>query len=382
MELVPQSIKIGKIMLDPENPRFDSHKSKKTQSQLIEILIDESESGRQLFRSMERDVKWVNRIVVKSVDNLSDKFKMEYGNIDNYDFMVVEGNTRLACLKHKEMTKYTDSTEIPVLVAVKEKGESIENYNKELRLVQGIANVTVVQEWSPISKARHIYHMYQDNLKKMKNPNISTISANISTELGISTDEVKQAIRRFSIYLEVAVLAKAVSPKDWPYFEVFDLNDETRTAFGMITKGPIDFEWNKYSEADNDNYDEDIINKKELFTKIPDIIESAKAENLSSKELRKPFKLFLSENNKSPEDLKNEFIDNILKSDKPRPWENIAAGATKSRKDTEELWKKDIAYFSQVIETYPVMSKWSKKYLRQLTEIRETINNILEILEK
>lgn len=380
MQLSPDNIQIGRIMLDPENPRFELSKSPRNQEQLISMLVDESEPGKQLFRSMERDVKWVNRIVVKSTKYLSDEFKKKYTESNEYDYIVVEGNTRLACLKHKEMVKYNDTNEIPILIAEKEEEESIESYNKELHLVQGIANVTVVQEWSAISKARHIYNMYRDNLKK-GNGNASSISTIISTELGIPPDEVRQAIRRFSMYLEVAVWAKAVSPKDWPYFEVFDSNDEIRNAFGMITKGQIDFEWNKYN--DEDDIDDDIIYKKELLMKIPEIIESAKTENLSSKELRKPVKTFFSENRgKSPEEIKNEMVDTILTSDKPRPWESIVADSAKASKDNEMNFKKDITYFSQTIESYPVMAKWSKKYLKQLNDIRDTINGLLEILKE
>jgi len=381
MKLIPQNIQISIIMLDPENPRFDVMTSGTQQNQLISTLVDGNDAGTKLFRSMEKDVKWVNRIVVKSIEHLTEKFIEEYPETINYDFIVVEGNTRLACLKHKAMTQYTDLTEIPVLIAEKEENESIEDYNKELRMVQGIANVTVVQDWSQISKARHIYNIYQDNLKKAKSPNVSVISNSIALELGIPTDEVRQAIRRFKIYLEVAVLAKAVSPKDWPYFEVFDLNDDIRSAIGLNTKGKFEFEWNKY-DIDED-IDDDIINKKELLMKIPDIIESAKAENLTSKELRKPFKTFFNDNkDKSPEELKNEMIDTILKSDKPRPWENITTGSAKSSKDNEAVWKKDITYFAQIIESYPVVSKWSKKYTKQLNDIKNTIDILLGILEK
>jgi len=382
MKLVPKNIPIGIIMLDPENPRFEARTSLLPQNQLINILVDESDAGIKLFRSMQKDIKWVNRIVVKGIEYLSKEFTDKYPETTQYDFIVVEGNTRLACLKHKGMTNFTETTEIPVLVAEKEPHESMDDYNKELRMVQGIANVTVVQDWSQISKARHIYNIYQDNLKKTKNPNVITISNNIALELGIPADEVRQAIRRFAIFLEVASWAKAVSPKDWPYFEVFDLNDDIRSAIGLITKGKFEFEWDKYQDDDED-IDDDVIYKKELLMKIPEIIESAKTENLSSKDLRKPFRIFLNDNkDKSPEELKNELIDTILKSDKPRPWENIMAGSAKASKDNETSWKKDITYFAQIIESYPVIAKWSKKYTKQLSDIRDTINRLLEILEK
>lgn len=385
MQLTPKDIPIGKIMLDPENPRFDSNKSLKSQEQLISILVDESDPGKQLFRSMEKDVKWVNRIVIKSTSFLSKEFREKYSGTEKFDYIVVEGNTRLACLKHTEMIKYTDISKIPVLVAEKENNESIENYNKELHLVQGIANVTVVQEWSAISKARHIYNMYIDNIKKNKNGNITSISNNIATELGIPADDVKHDIRRFAMYLEVAIWAKAVSPNDWPYFEVFDLNDEIREAFGMQCKGLIDFEWNKQGTAsiDEEDIDEDVLYKKELLVKIPEIIDSAINENLTSKELRKPFRTFIVENRgKTPEELKNELVDSIFKSSKPRPWQGIIEGSKKASKDAEIIWKKDINYFAQTIEAYPVVSKWSKKYTKQLIEIRDTINKLLEIIKE
>lgn len=382
MKLVPKNIPIGVIMLDPENPRFEARTSLLHQNQLINILVDESDAGTKLFRSMQKDIKWVNRIVVKGIEHLSKEFIDKYPETTKYDFIVVEGNTRLACLNHKDMTNFTETTEIPVLVAEKETHESMDDYNKELRMVQGIANVTVVQDWSQISKARHIYNIYKDNLKKTKNPNVITISNNIALELGIPADEVRQAIRRFAIFLEVASWAKAVPPKDWPYFEVFDLNDDIRSAIGLVTKGKFEFEWDKYQDDDED-IEDDVIYKKELLMKIPEIIESAKTENLSSKDLRKPFRIFMNDNkDKSPEELKNELIDTILKSDKPRPWESIMAGSAKASKDNEVLWKKDITYFAQIIESYPVIAKWSKKYTKPLSDIRDTINRLLEILEK
>lgn len=379
MKLVSHELKIKQIMLDPLNPRFEVYDSIKEQNELISKLADESESGRQLFRSMEKDVKWINRIVVKNVKYIEKEIYTKIPSIQNYEFIVVEGNTRLACLKHKDMVKYNGNSKIPVLEATKEENESLNDYNKELRLIQGIANVTVVQEWSAMSKAKHIYNMYKDSIIKCENSNITTIAQNISIELGISANEVREAIRRYAIYSEVANLTNPISIKDWPYLEVFDLNDDIRNAIGLINKGIIQFEWTNNKNID----DENITNKKELLIKIPIIIESAKKENMTSKEFRKPFRMFFNENkDKSAEEIKNELMDSIIESNKPRPWESLVTNVAKKNKDSEGTWKRDLKYFSQIIDTYPVMSKWSKKYTKELEEIMDTIKRILEIIKK
>ena len=210
MKLVDEKVKLKEIFLDPYNPRFTESKNM-SQDDLVR-KISKKRDAKDLLSSMIIDVKWVNKIVVIAKSNFSEKQNSIMG-IEDSEYLVVEGNNRITCLKSGKIKCYSDETEIPVLVAEREESESEDEFFSQIRITQGIANVMVVKEWSVVAKAKHLYNMYSD-MKSKTGANTKTpheLHKKISNELGLKVTEVRQMVVRYEFFKVINELSDEIS---------------------------------------------------------------------------------------------------------------------------------------------------------------------------
>lgn len=372
MRLEPKDIEIGKIMLDPNNPRF-MNRLDLSQHELQQTIMNgpRSREAKELLSSMKEGIKWVNRIVVRSIGMMSQNEKNGITDMQNYEFIIVEGNTRLACLKSGHINGFDSNSNIPVLEAKLEDGETLDSFQREIHLTQGIANVTVVKEWPPIAKARHLHKMHVD--KKASNSGLSMLQINksISSELGLKLDEVRKAVIRFSLREEIARDSDTIDDSKWPFLEAFDQNDMSRGIFGLRPNS-IEFEW-----KDNDEENDEISIKKELLNEIPKIIESAEAVGIFSKEFRGVFRSFLEKyGNGNIQDIRDE----IFKLNRDTSWSNFKDGAMGNRTDVE-AWSNTLDSIIQDMELFPSGADWASTMKDKIGKINNKANKHLRIIE-
>ncbi len=269
MELIPKKIKLRNILIDPFNPRFINYKSK-DQDKLLNDLLGRK-YVKDLLRSMQIDIKWVNRIVIQKVETHEHRSELE----ESSKYVVVEGNTRTACLKSLKIKGINEDSEIPVLFAKQTEGETLEEFQKEIRITQGIANVTVVKEWDPISKAKHLRKLY--NGFKKRNPSFrpNQIYKIIADELGKTVHEVRQSVIRYTIYSKICEISDTIPPERFGYIEAFEKNKDIRQTFGM------DPATNEFIFVD----EEDEL-KEELLGNIPELINQASNQGVNTKQFR------------------------------------------------------------------------------------------------
>ena len=107
MKVKEKKIKLKEIMIDSYNPRF-VNKIGNSQQEIISHL-QKGVEYKELLVSMLKKITWVNKIVVVPIEELSEDEKNLY-RLDNpnfeqdFKYIIVEGNTRVACL-HSEMLK-------------------------------------------------------------------------------------------------------------------------------------------------------------------------------------------------------------------------------------------------------------------------------------
>ena len=104
LEFEKENIKVDEIMIDPYNPRFSEMYSDLTQEELLS-KVWATRQTKELLASMEVGLKWVNNIVVRRVESLPYGKRKVIKGIEKYKYIIIEGNTRLACLKHEKMKK-------------------------------------------------------------------------------------------------------------------------------------------------------------------------------------------------------------------------------------------------------------------------------------
>jgi hypothetical protein len=357
MILNPLNAKLEEIMVDPYNPRFIKIKNT-NQSDLISEML-ESKSSKELLRSLQEDIKWVNRIVVQKIDT------HEYSTIIDkkreFKYVVVEGNTRLSCLKSGLIKGYSEKTEIPVLLALIENDkEDINEFRKQIRITQGIANVTVVKEWSPISKAKHLTSLYNDVSSKLRP---AEIYKQIANELGIGTKEARESVIRYLIYDKISKLSESISEDNWGYLEAFDKNSKIRSIIGLDTENNI------FIENDEEYY-------TEIIEDIPNLIRQALSQGLNTKQFRD----IITEISKTTKDSSefNEIKDDIL--DDKTDVTLISKIKKLNTISDKEIWSKDLDEMLKKISSFPNMADWASDFESKLKEIKEKIEKQLKAL--
>ncbi|AJA49558.1 hypothetical protein CPAST_c34970 [Clostridium pasteurianum DSM 525 = ATCC 6013] len=376
MKLISDKAKIEEILLDPYNPRFidfDAMNQNELQKKIMK-----TNDAKELLNSMRLGIKWVNRIVVRRISTLSKEQKLKILGIDNYEYIIVEGNNRLACLKDEVMDETVDRNfPIPVLIAEKEDYESQIAYESELRLTQGIANVMVVKQWKPVAKARHIYRLYKDKKQLNVSDTMNKIFKNISEELGVKLSEVRTAVIRYKFYNEIAKESDTLNDNDWQYLEAIDTNQNIRSMFGMIPKS-MDFEWDMNEDDIEEN--EKLFYKKELLNSIPEIISTVKNEGLSSKKFRDIFREIIPKYN-DVEDFKNDISD-ILNVDTDKNWTRLEKEIINNRHNDKDIWNEKLNNILTELNNFPSPADWAYNTIDILEKIQNKIDKHLSIIKE
>ncbi|MEP0264061.1 hypothetical protein [Dokdonia sp.] len=358
MKLIPKEVAIKEIMIDQYNPRFVNAK-KVSQQELIEFML-ESRSSKELLRSLQEDIKWVNRIVIQKIETheKSDQINKK----DDHQYVTIEGNTRLACLKSGKINDYLDETKIPILLAHKEDGESIESFNKQVRITQGIANVTVVKEWKPISKAKHLSILYED-IKGTKKP--AELYKQISNELGIGVKEVRDSIIRYRIYCKISEISETIAEANWGYLEAFDKNILTRSSIGLAS------DTNEFLDIENteENY-------SEILANIPDLINNAIRSGINTKLFRDIMHEIIKENDTSEK--LNDIINDLLSDENDI---TLISKKKKTEVSDKDYWNKELDEILNKVSNFPNMAEWASELSGKLKSIKSKIKKHINVLE-
>lgn len=358
--LLDKNIILDKILFDEDNPRFLT-KLSGGQSGILTYLTSTKEY-KSLIKSMKKEIKWINRIVVKPIDD---------------KYIVVEGNHRLACLKSGDITTITENTEIPVLIAVKEDNESEYAYQKELKVIQGIANVLVVNEWSAEAKARHIYERFIE--AKTCNPNStnSSIIKDIAESLSSSTQSCKKSINQYLFYKRISECdCNTLREHQFSYLEGVCYNPTTRSYFGF-NDNLLNFSWS-LDELEN-SIDEDRTNEIEKFKErlelIPQLILT---DNIKATDFRNKFPKLINKIENSQDSLSDEDLKEL--SDNRVSWNDLLQHPQISASNE---WFELLKQYNNKLSSFPVLQDWakSKEFKEILSEISETINTIRGFIE-
>jgi hypothetical protein len=371
MILKERQLLIKDIMLDPFNPRFSESPS--TEQVKIHNKLMELSSTKELLNSMKSGITWVNKLVIRDIESYSSDQRKKLGEEStNFLYVVVEGNTRLACLKDEKMNEFINRDEpIPVIETVKEADETEEEYERALRRLQGIANVMVVKDWDHIPKAKHIYLLYID--KKMQDPSTSNtqIFKKISDELGLKMGEVKGAVYRYIFYKEISENSDPIDKDDWKFMEVFEQNETVRKAFGWDNNNSS-FEWNENLEQGNLFFDENTsLIKQELLYMFPQIVKSAIRENINSKKLRDTFR-DIAASEITTENLFSDMKEIVKHDNDEYAYNNWKKKYFQQQEnaDNETEWKNNLEKMINWLKQYPINEDWTSNHIELLKEVK------------
>ncbi len=359
MKLIDSTAKISNIALDPFNPRDLSFRSM-SQRQILAKTINRKET-KELLRSMSDGIRWVNKIVVISFDDFKTIHANDKYDVDNVQYVAIEGNTRLACLKSGYLNSFTDESEIPVIIAQKDDTDSISTFVESILITQGIANVMVVKEWSVVSKAKHIYDMYclkNKNSSKNKKEALKNSIKSIAEELGITQVQVRDAVKRYTIYAKLSEDVEPIPEERWGYLEAFDTNQDTRNFIGLSEE----YEW-----------DED--KAEEILQIIPDLIENTASKGVLMKSFRDQFKQFVVENKGGD---RNDTLDKLREVKGDMTLSDLLS--TDVQKDGQSEWDKKIDSILKQLKQYPIAEGW-KEQINSLKNVSECLNKIIKAIE-
>lgn len=377
MKLTDSHCTIDKIMLDPLNPRFGANLAESSQPAILKRLLEKKES-KELLNSMKENIKWISKIVIRPISSLSkEEISMYPSELNGFEYIVVEGNTRLACLKSGKITSVNPSSEIPVLIAEKDTDETHTDYLNEIKITQGISNVMVVKQWGDIAKAKHLYELCIAKIQQNCDDNLAAIIRSISLELGMSTNDVRKSINRYAFYKEINNISDTIPDKHWGYLEALDKNANIRQKMGMI-EGSLEFEWN----CEDDSMYQALDIKKELLTEIPAIIQAADEDGLNTKQFRDVFVDILSTSNDDElESVKDRLVQTTDMNDRNENWMGIFERYKNGSSSTEEEWSRKINEIKNYLGELPLQSSWILEYDTHLTKISDSLISAIEIIE-
>lgn len=369
MKLIDDSIKLCEIMIDPFNPR-NIHGQYDSQANILNKMLEQGETS-EILISMQKNIKWVNRIVIRKINSLSEDIRKKINDSEDYKYIIVEGNTRLACLKSDQIAGYTNNTKIPVLIAEKEENETSEHYELEIMITQAIANVMIVKDWEEIPKAKRIYEIYIGKKEVEPSKKIREVIQDISNCTGIQAKDIKKMITRYSIYEELRQQHCAIEEKYWGYLEAFEMSNEGKEFIGMIPK-KMEFEWN----CDDVEYN-DVFEKQEIFKDIPKILKKANEQVSNSKEFRNAFRNML----RSQKDFcdRKEILDKIL--DGTCSWKSFLNEVSVIN-NTKKEWKSKLKYIYNDMDIFPIGSDWAIELKADLKKIGDKINKYIKSLDE
>ena len=365
MNLIDQNIKINDIALDPLNPR-DASFAIKTQSEILNSTMKKQEA-KELLRSMIQCIRWVNKIVVVSMNDYLALHPNLKNSLENFKYVVVEGNTRLSCLKSKQISTISEDNKIPVLIAQKEPDESLEEFRESILITQGIANVTEVKPWSDISKAKHIHDMYKlktSNLNQSKNQQIhQDVITSISAQLGLSKDEIKKNIRRYTIYSKIEDVAEQIPDDKWGFLEALETNASTRDFIGLTDT----FDWNE--------------EKAEAALSImPELFKNEASFDPNSKHFRDNFRDYIAECSSKKMEHQDiiETLGDIINSKESKRSITELISDKDVKENNQEKWEKFFNEINSKLKEYPINEDWAP----QQTQIFDNLEKMIKKIRK
>ncbi|MCS6132613.1 hypothetical protein DWV13_13395 [Clostridium botulinum] len=123
----------------------------------------------------KKSIRWINLIVVRPIKDL-DKItrkKLNIPNIDDYEYIVIEGNTRLTYLYdcgEPKGIKYSPLSIFKLEDYERNDDSKREEYNLEIMYIQGQANILKVKDWNDKPKCNHVYKTF---IKRRKHNDIN-----------------------------------------------------------------------------------------------------------------------------------------------------------------------------------------------------------------
>lgn len=368
MKLVDITLTINKIALDPNNPRDLNFKTL-SQNEILQKTLDKT-ATRELLKSMNECIRWVNKIVVVCFDTYKLMFPDTQLKQDEFNYIAVEGNTRLSCLKSGVLTSFNQNEAIPVVEAVREPGESINAFMENILVTQGIANVMVVKEWSDLAKAKHIYDMYSLKLlnTQTQTPDaIKKVITSVAEELGMKRDDVRKSVQRYTIYSKIREEAGKVPEEKWGYLEAFEINADTRSFIGLNE----DYTW-------DDDKTEDVISL------LPELIDNAFTHNENAKVFRDNFRNYIAECNQKGtqrQDIIDSLQEVIDSDDETTTIKDLLAEDEQDDNEEKTEWARIIQKINNQLQSYPVMQDWASEQLNDLKDISRRLQRMINLIE-
>ena len=351
-----------KVLLDPFNPRFDGELEEMTQIEILEH-IKKGDDYKELRESMEKSIRWINLIVVRPIKDL-DKItrkKLNIPNIDDYEYIVIEGNTRLTYLYdcgEQKGIKYSPLSIFKLEDYERDDDSKREEYNLEIMYIQGQANILKVKDWNDKPKCNHVYKTFIKRRKHNESESTSAIISDLAKRYSGKVGDIRKALVRCSIVRKYESFGYKLDEKDWAYLEAVE------TKAGNIYMGlNDDYEFN--SCLDKKSYD--IL--FERYCKFYDMIQEFKGK----KENSKKFRNFFRENY-----LKNNSEDIELTGRKKTLSKTEKKSTKGNRKSNNEVNNKNGASsdFEENKNNKEIMSKIRDEYYKQKKDIdyRKFIN--------
>ncbi|WP_415322308.1 hypothetical protein [Clostridium perfringens] len=382
MLLENKNVFITDIMLDSDNPRFGVNKNNLTQEELALYLLNDRKS-KELLASMCTALTWVNKIVVMKIEDLSeeDRNKYKLSKKSKYKYIVIEGNTRVACLLHNAMRKVIGLNEkIPVIIANKEKNETYDEYTIAKKRLQSISNIMIVKDWGDVQKAKQLYESYILHKKVNQKETDSSIFRNLAENIGISMQAVKKNIYRYMFLKEISDNSDVIKDSDFKYLEIFEVSNAIRMMFGYNIKNG-EFLWYSNSDSEDETIIEEFEKKQQLLYMFPNIIEICKEEKISSKELRDIIRSF-KEN--EYEELYNRFED-IIEYSKKLDYKNDSIKKyfckEEDSKKLENEVEENLKNLTKELRKFPLNESFAKKQRDKIEEIEKICRNILSCMD-
>ena len=380
MKVKEKKIKLKEIMIDSYNPRF-VNKIGNSQQEII-LHLQKGVEYKELLVSMLKKITWVNKIVVVPIEELSEDEKNLY-RLDNpnfeqdFKYIIVEGNTRVACLHSEMLKKRFDNGElIPVIVVMKEEGESYKEFLHERKRLQSIANVMIVKEWDDVPKAKQMYTSYKLLQEIYPEKSEKEILKELADTLGIKPSIVKTAVYKYAFYKELIENSYGIQEKDFKYLEALHQNLSIQNMFGLDKK-KMEFEWG-LCDKDDEDINEITELKQQTLYMFPEIIEIAKDEKVSSKVLRDILRRY---QDNGVEELYQKFSD-ICQYSKIDEYSNDAfvkyLPVEEYSEKEERKIKDNINSALRTLKSFPVNEDYSSTFFKDIEKIKDLADKIIK----
>ena len=274
MKLTEDTIEIDKLLLDPNNPRFNTQLGETTvvapenypsvQSELLSRFKHDSDT-----QSDDEDEDGLNTTATGIKDLYESMFEVGFVGIDgivveqldNGLFLVLEGNRRVATaktlLKHFNAStpqgkfenddirenfppeRIASLTSLPVQILDLE-GLTSEEKDKRIAVVLGIRHHGSLLEWGPLPKAFNIYKEYlevepQQETFAYKRERVVPVAATLS----IPETQVRRALKAYVAYRQ---LANNFPVKPRHYSLIHDGVNNSRITSNLIESDRVSFE--------------------------------------------------------------------------------------------------------------------------------------------